>query len=303
MTCSELERILPDVIDDDTEDAECQAHLESCPGCSELVAELRLIASESRELVDAQDPPDRVWVSISNQLRAEGIIRERAPVPARPALVPAPARRWNAWWLAPVAVAILVAGSYRFTHQPGQGQRDQSKLGETGSTAPQVAQQQAAKQAAAQPQPGPSIANTPATEQATKQFSPAASQPAQMAQRSAPPSARSNTEIASSTRNGNAAPTAKGPRIELPRPANPVVEARASELPSTEDERFLSEVSQRAPTMRATYENQLRAVNAEIRETQAYIRRYPNDLDARQHLMDVYQQKAMLYQMALDRIQ
>ena len=55
--------------------------------------------------------------------------------------------------------------------------------------------------------------------------------------------------------------------------------------------------------MRATYENQLRAVNAEIRETKEYFARYPGDMDARQHLLEVYQQKAMLYQIALDRIQ
>ena len=55
--------------------------------------------------------------------------------------------------------------------------------------------------------------------------------------------------------------------------------------------------------MRATYENQLRAVNADIRETQAYVNRNPGDADARQHLMDAYQQKALLYQIALDRIQ
>lgn len=55
--------------------------------------------------------------------------------------------------------------------------------------------------------------------------------------------------------------------------------------------------------MRTTYENQLRAVNAEIRETQQYIQRHPGDEDARQHLLEVYQQKTMLYQMALDRVQ
>ena len=72
---------------------------------------------------------------------------------------------------------------------------------------------------------------------------------------------------------------------------------------SHEDQRFLSEVSERAPGMRSTYENQLRAVNAEILETQAYIKNHPGDMEARQHLMEVYQQKAMLYQMALDHIQ
>src|SRR5580698_11637822 len=73
--------------------------------------------------------------------------------------------------------------------------------------------------------------------------------------------------------------------------------------PSAEDRQFLSVVSTRAPSMRATYENQLQAVNADIRETQAYVNRYPGDADARQHLMDAYQQKALLYQIALDRIQ
>jgi hypothetical protein len=55
--------------------------------------------------------------------------------------------------------------------------------------------------------------------------------------------------------------------------------------------------------MRATYENQLRAVNADIRESQAYLDQNPGDPEARQHLMDAYEQKALLYQIALDRIQ
>jgi len=62
-------------------------------------------------------------------------------------------------------------------------------------------------------------------------------------------------------------------------------------------------VSTLAPAMRANYENELQAVNADIRETEAYVNRNPGDADARQHLMDAYQQKALLYQIALDRIQ
>jgi hypothetical protein len=72
---------------------------------------------------------------------------------------------------------------------------------------------------------------------------------------------------------------------------------------SADDQQFLSVVSIRAPSMRASYENQLQAVNADIRETQAYVDRNPGDADARQHLMDAYEQKALLYQIALDRIQ
>jgi hypothetical protein len=55
--------------------------------------------------------------------------------------------------------------------------------------------------------------------------------------------------------------------------------------------------------MRATYESQLQAVNSDIRETQEYVDRNPGDADARQHLMDAYEQKALLYQIALDHIQ
>jgi hypothetical protein len=73
--------------------------------------------------------------------------------------------------------------------------------------------------------------------------------------------------------------------------------------PTVEDQQFLSAVSTSAPSMRATYESQLKAVNADIRETQSYVDRNPADADARQHLMDAYQQKALLYQIALDRIQ
>jgi hypothetical protein len=78
-----------------------------------------------------------------------------------------------------------------------------------------------------------------------------------------------------------------------------LIEPEASE----DDQQFLSEVSTLIPSMRATYESQLRSVNADIRESQAYLDQNPGDADARQHLMDAYQQKALLYQIALDRIQ
>lgn len=73
--------------------------------------------------------------------------------------------------------------------------------------------------------------------------------------------------------------------------------------PSADDEQFMSVVSSRAPSMKTTYEKQLQAVNADIRESQAYVDQNPGDADARQHLMEAYQQKALLYQLALDRIQ
>lgn len=274
MTCSEVQRILPDLLDGDPEGAaqstvqvtsketrlaasDFDAHLKSCPACSELVSDLKLIASEARQLAATEEPAPRVWVRIAAELRAEGLIRE--PVPTRPIVVPtSPGRRWTsiAWWLAPVAAVLLAAGSYVVSHKP----------------APQVAKQQAPKTAPETPM----TAQTPATSPApvipavTSPSVPAPA-PQQLAQKAAKPT----------------------------RMAEPAVEAE----PSTEDQQFLSAVSTLAPSMRATYENQLQAVNADIRETQAYVDRNPGDADARQHLMDAYQQKALLYQIALDRIQ
>ena len=257
MTCAEVERALPEFLDDTPDVAiqtDFEAHLKSCPDCSDLVSDLKLISSEARKLATTEEPASRVWVQIAAELRAEGLIRD--PESTRPILVPtSPRPRWSAWWLVPVAAALVAASSYVVNHKP----------------ASQVAKQQAP------PTPVTSPAMTspaPETPAAASRLAPTPA-PQQLAQKSDKP-----TDIA-------------GPS------AGPAVEPE----PSAEDQQFLSEVSTRAPSMRATYENQLRAVNADIRETQAYVDRNPGDPDARQHLMDAYQQKALLYQIALDRIQ
>jgi len=51
------------------------AHLDQCIHCSGLVADLKAIQSASLELAEVQ-PPERVWVSLRNQLESEGLIRE-----------------------------------------------------------------------------------------------------------------------------------------------------------------------------------------------------------------------------------
>jgi len=261
MRCSDVERLLPEFIEG-IGHPEFQAHLNVCPRCAELVADLKWVASEARCLAESDEPPPRVWVNIANQLRSEGIIREPQTAPA-PALALARPRRRLAWWLAPVAAAIIAAGAYQLTHR-------------TASPVTQQATQQPAAHPVQPPQQLPS----------------SQSQIAQSNPKLEAPSVGTGARPAKSK--SQPAPTVAANLPEQPEIAPP---------PSADDERFLSEVSQGAPTMRATYEDQLRAVNAEIRETQEYIKWHPGDLDARQHLMEVYQQKAMLYQMALDRIQ
>jgi len=254
MKCSDVDRILPDVIDsaliegtNGDQDLEFQSHVKTCPRCAELVWDLKAIASEARLLSNTEEPAPRVWLRIAAELRAEGLIREPekglAPV-SRPVLK----RRWSVFWLAPVAaaIAILAAGLHFLPHKA------------TPPVTPSVAKQTAV------PQP-----EAPVQQQVAKQSAPTP----------APHSAARQTAQASRD------------------------VAKVSAPSNEDDQQFLSEVSTRAPIMRDAYEKQLQAVNNEIRETQAYINRNPGDMDARQYLLEVYQQKAMLYQMALDRIQ
>jgi hypothetical protein len=239
MNCADVQQVLPEVIDGG-QNTEFRAHLKSCPVCSELVSDLELIASEARQLAEADQPAPRVWVKIAAELRAEGLIREPEAASARPVLAPNAAHRWNAWWLVPVAAVLVTAGAYFVKSKP----------------APQVAT-------------NPAMVPPPTAQQAAKE-NPSANPPA------TPQSA-----------------AVKKPAVMIPLPKNS----------DREDQQFLDEVSRNAPMMRAAYESQLHSVNSYIRDAQSYAEQNPGDDDARQHLMDAYDQKSMLYQMALDHVQ
>ncbi len=104
MTCSDVERVLPELLDDAPDGAlpeEVKTHVKSCPACSDLVSDLKLIASEARQLAASEEPAPRVWVRIAAQLRAEGLISDPVtgdpePAPSRPVFVPVPDA--NVFW-------------------------------------------------------------------------------------------------------------------------------------------------------------------------------------------------------------
>jgi hypothetical protein len=68
-----------------------------------------------------------------------------------------------------------------------------------------------------------------------------------------------------------------------------------------DDADLMLEVASSTPAMKAQYEDSLRQVNQSIREAQGVVDESPNDQDARRSLMDAYHQKAMLFEMAMDR--
>jgi hypothetical protein len=69
------------------------------------------------------------------------------------------------------------------------------------------------------------------------------------------------------------------------------------------DEDLLQEVAANAPAMKDQYEVNLQRVNESIRDAQGAVDESPNDEDARRSLMDAYQQKSMLFEMAMSQQQ
>jgi hypothetical protein len=264
MTCSEVQEVLPEMLDVPVNGLfppDFQSHLKTCADCSDLVSDLRSITEEAGTLVANDEPSPMLWSRIAAQLRSEGLIRDqKSDFQARGNLKPSlvrnsPRPRWRFSWLVPVAAMLLVAGTYIAKHQKN------SSISQNESVPSPVP-------AAKAPNSNPTVASsTPPTtappERAAAAKAASATTPEQVAQR------RRDVEAA----------------------------------PSADDEQFMSVVSSRAPSMKTTYEKQLQAVNADILESQAYVDQNPADADARQHLMEAYQQKALLYQLALDRIQ
>jgi hypothetical protein len=76
--------------------------------------------------------------------------------------------------------------------------------------------------------------------------------------------------------------------------------ANASDL---DDADLMQEVSANAPAMKTQYEENLRQVNESIHDAQGMVNASPNDEDARRSLEDAYQQKSMLFELAMDRSQ
>jgi hypothetical protein len=73
------------------------------------------------------------------------------------------------------------------------------------------------------------------------------------------------------------------------------------EVAGLNDDDLMQEVAQQAPALQAQYTDNLRRVNEYIRDAKNNVAADPNDEEARRSLMEAYQQKAMLFELALDR--
>jgi len=89
-------------------------------------------------------------------------------------------------------------------------------------------------------------------------------------------------------------------RIADSRVAAPVAMSLAASN-NNDDQQLLEVVGSRTPSMRASYADNLQNVNAYIRDAEQTVHNDPNDEEAQRSLMAAYEQKAMVYEMALDR--
>ncbi len=203
MTCAEFQKILPYIIETGGSREE-EAHLKTCPVCSDLVADLKYIAEQAKLLVPMEDPAPRVWEGIQKALQDEGLVR---PAGARGRLLGRP--RWGSapWLLGAVALVLIALGLvYREPTPPPDG-----------------------------------------------------------------------------------------------RPVSSAATALQESPVETEDAQFLQEISTRAPALKASYEENLKHVNAYIRDAKHSVEQNPDDEDARQSLIQAYEQKSLLYEVALSR--
>ena len=94
--------------------------------------------------------------------------------------------------------------------------------------------------------------------------------------------------------------------LKLYRPAgigdtNPVSRVAAPAPVSSEDQQLLSTVAARFPAQQAKYKRNLEEANSYIRDAEQSIKADPNDVYSQQLLINAYEQKQMLYDLAVNR--
>jgi len=67
------------------------------------------------------------------------------------------------------------------------------------------------------------------------------------------------------------------------------------------DDDLIQEVAQQSPAMQAQYAENLQHVNQYIQDAKSELAANPNDEEARRSLLEAYQEKAMLFDLAMDR--
>jgi len=88
---------------------------------------------------------------------------------------------------------------------------------------------------------------------------------------------------------------------QLARETAPAAAVSDPEMAGLNDADLLQEVAQLSPAVQAQYADNLRHVNQYIQDEKSVVAADPTDEEARRSLMEAYQEKAMLFELAMDR--
>jgi anti-sigma factor RsiW len=284
MNCVELRKSLAEIEDGDS--AVQQAHLKTCPECSALLMELNLIASSAVDLQEANEPSPRLWNSIETALRQEGLIH--APgmtcVELQHSLVEIEDARSAAQQAhlktCPDCSALVVELNLISSSA--------IDLREANEPSPRVwnSIEIALRQEGLIHPPRPS-----------RSLLPSLSSRWAWARWMAPAAAAVLIAVGVYV---YPHPPAVQVVANLPRTGAPVSVSDASAA-GLNDADLLQEVAQQTPAMQAQYADNLRRVNEYIQDAKNNVASDPNDEEARRSLLEAYQEKAMLFELAMDR--
>ncbi|MBI4458904.1 MAG: hypothetical protein HY648_02455 [Acidobacteria bacterium] len=87
MNCEEFERGWQDLEDFTDASPLMERHRQECPACAEMVRELQSIIQQARQMLPLENPPERIWLEVRQQLEKERLI-PRAPQSRFPVSVP-----------------------------------------------------------------------------------------------------------------------------------------------------------------------------------------------------------------------
>ena len=273
MTCDEFERVLPELVGEHT--VEQAAHLRSCFACAELLADLNVISGQAMLLQDLEEPGPRVWEFLQNALRSEGLIREQvAPVP----------RMANQH-------ALEDEDHVYFCSECSVVREDLNAISEQ------------ARFLQDSEEPSPRIWNS--LEIALRNEGVVRQAPPVKSANLMPPRWRLAWVIPSAALAMLVLGTAlfqRGgtpPQVGENSPDTPTVSRVADSSLQAEERELVRAVGERAPALKAGYEADLKVVDAYISDAEQSAKANPQDEVAQQYLRSAYDQRAMIYEMAM----